>query len=67
MSEHYAPKGISFWDARSERLMLLVTEGGFAGWLCYRGAEGQWVTLRQATEEDRQAIGARLGGTSHDH
>ena len=58
----YEPKGIEFYDAISGRQMLLVAEGeSFAGWLCYRHPDGQWVSLRKATNEDR----AKLESAQH--
>lgn len=53
----YEPHGIRFFDAVSNREMILVADGEpFAGWLCYRHPDGQWVTLRKATEEDRNNL-----------
>jgi hypothetical protein len=58
MPETYTPKGRHFYDGASEREMLLVEDpdSGFDGWLCYKGAEGQWVTLRRATDADRAVL-----------
>ena len=52
--EIWEPQGTRFWDAASDREMLLVDEPerDFDGWLCYRHPDGQWVSLRKATEED---------------
>lgn len=54
----YEPEGIRFYDGATGREMLLVADGSpsFAGWLCYRHPDGQWVTLRKATAEDRAAV-----------
>jgi hypothetical protein len=50
---HYEPKGFAFFDAASGRDMLLVAQGeAYAGWVCYKHPDGQWVTLRKATESD---------------
>ncbi len=56
-SEPYEPKGTRFHDAISNRNMLLVSEGHMRGWLCYRHPDGQWVTLRKATDDDLRALG----------
>lgn len=57
----YEPKGIQFFDAISNRQMLLVAEGEpFAGWLCYRHPDGQWVSLREATNADRAKLASAL-------
>lgn len=59
-SEHYEPKGLRFLDRATNREMILVGEGEhYAGWLCYRHPDGQWVTLREATEADRAALTAQ--------
>lgn len=59
MSEPYEPRGVRFFDRRSGREMILVQEPGsdFDGWLCYRHPDGQWVSLREATADDRRALG----------
>ena len=58
VSDHYEPKGVRFFDRASGRHMLLVQDpgSGFDGWLCWRHPDGQWVTLRLATSEDREAV-----------
>jgi hypothetical protein len=57
MATPYEPKGVRFYDVVSKRELLLVAEGEpYAGWLCYRHPDGQWVTLRKATEDDRDRI-----------
>jgi hypothetical protein len=53
---HPEPPGMKFFDAGSEREMILVTGGWCAGWLCYQHPGGQWVTLREATPEDRRKV-----------
>jgi hypothetical protein len=53
----YEPKGVRFFDGASRREMLLVDDGErYGGWLCYRHPDGQWVTLRKATDDDRARI-----------
>ncbi len=57
MLEHYEPKGVRFDDAASGRDMLLVNDrSSFDGWVCCRHPDGQWITLRRATDEDQAAI-----------
>lgn len=56
MSDNYEPEGIRFYD-RSRGEMILITEGHLKDWLCYRHPDGQWVTLREATEADKTALG----------
>ena len=48
----YSPPGILFIDLLSGREMKLVTGGDYKGWIVYRHPDGQWVTLRKATQKD---------------
>ncbi len=52
----YDPKGTRFYDKASGREMKYVTEGHAKGWIVYKHPDGQWVTLRKATEEDLLAL-----------
>lgn len=55
----WEPEGIRFINLQSGQELLLVADGQpHAGWLCYRHREGQWVTLREATHEDLDALRA---------
>ena len=56
----YEPKGTRFFDAATNRQMLFVQDKdhSFDGWLCYRHPDGQWVTLRKATDDDIARIKA---------
>ncbi len=57
---NYEPKGRRFFDTASNREMILVAEGEkFAGWLCYRHPDGQWVSLRKATQDDLVKLESR--------
>jgi len=60
LSSNYLPAGRVFYDVRSGRTMILVEEPGyvFDGWLCYKHPDGQWVSLRKVTEDDRARINA---------
>ena len=49
-------EGIRFCDASSSRERLLVEEGPYKGWLCYKHPDGQWVTLREATKDEIATI-----------
>lgn len=51
----FEPCGIRFYD-KNYGEMVLVTKGEYIGWLCYRHADGQFVTLRKATDEDKKAL-----------
>lgn len=57
----YQPKGLRFFDLASGLEMLLVADGEpFSGWICYRHPDGQWVTHRRATEDDRKRLNAEI-------
>ena len=57
----YEPKGLRFFDKASGREMLHVTEeGDWCDWICYRHSDGQWVSMREATAEDREVIARAL-------
>ncbi len=48
----YEPEGLKFYDRASRREMMLVRAGPASGWLLYRHPDGQWVTLRKASDDD---------------
>ena len=49
----YEPEGFRFYDMARQCEMLLVAEGEpYAGMLCWRHPDGQWVTMREATAAD---------------
>lgn len=54
----YEPKGMVFWS-KGKSIMLVSDEEpreSLRGWLLYRHPDGQWVTLRKATNSDLQAV-----------
>ena len=55
----WEPPGLRFFDNASKREMLLVYDDApqWAGWLFWRHPDGQWVSLRKATTDDRLRIG----------
>lgn len=52
----FTPDGFQFRDSSDGQNKILVTKGAYEGWICYQHPDGQWVTLRKATEEDKQKI-----------
>ena len=61
--------GLTFFDQVSGRDMRYVypdTPHWAAGWLLYRHPEGQWVTLRRATEEDVARLSSAVVTAHHD-
>ena len=57
MEKPFEPVGFRFIDAHYGQLVF-VEEGAFKDWLCYRHPDGGWVSLREATEQDREKIAA---------
>ena len=45
------PDAIEFYDAASNRQMMLGTWGD-EKWVFYKHPDGQWVSLRKATDDD---------------
>lgn len=66
----YTPKGIEFIDLHSGRQMLLVSEEeeqvSWRGWIMWRHPDGQWVSLRKATADDRLRIALNPPPPQHD-
>lgn len=64
------PTGVEFYDAASGRTMKYVypdTKHWTAGWLLYRNpGDGQWVTLRKATEDDIARITKQIVKAHHE-
>lgn len=51
--------GLEFYDAARQRTMKYVypdTPHWTAGWILYKHPDGQWVTLRKATDADIAAV-----------
>ena len=67
MSKPYEPKSATrFYDLAYQRNMLLNhDEGEWYGWLFWQHSDGQWVSLRKATDEDRRAINAAISNAHH--
>ena len=64
---HYEPKGIKFYSQSRKQDMMFCTEEGhsFYQWILYRHPDGQWVSLRKATAQDRQQLSAALIKSYH--
>ena len=50
-----------FYDQASERQMLLKKWHDDNLWLFYKHPDGQWVSLRKATDDDLFALGYEQG------
>ncbi len=63
--ETFQPVGLRFYSQSMHREMMLVTEGDFSGWIVYKHPDGQWVTLRKATESDRTDLANAMSRAHH--
>ena len=66
-TNNYEPSGTRF-RAHGKEMMLVLTDEprkDLHGWLLYRHADGQWVTLRKATDQDINAISAAVVAAHH--
>lgn len=56
--------GIEFYDAATGRTMKYAypeeENGGWGGWLFFKHPDGQWVSLRKATDDDLGLINAAV-------
>lgn len=61
--------GLEFYDAASQRTMKYVypdTKHWAAGWILYKHPDGQWVTLRKASDVDIEALNGAVIRAHHD-
>ncbi len=65
MSESYEPKGYKFYSQTRRQEMMVVYEGEWKDWLCYKHPDGQWVSLRKATQSDLAELGNALVKAHH--
>ena len=56
MEDQPITAGVWFWDMASGQEMLYAKAGPFAGWILYRHPDGQFVTLRRATDDDERKL-----------
>lgn len=60
--------GINFWSAtRKQEMRYLYPDSGheWAGWILYRHPDGQWVSLRKATDRDIAELSAAVSKAHH--
>lgn len=55
LEPRYEPAGIRFVD-KNRGVMLLITEGEYKDWVCFKHPDGQWVTERKATDDERATL-----------
>lgn len=64
---NYKPFGVEFF-ANGREMMLVYPEEpreSLRGWLLYKHHDGQWVTLREATDADKAAINKAVVEAHH--
>lgn len=61
------PGGLKFFDVATNREMVLIYHDAWAGWIAYKHPDGQWVTLRKATDDDIARINGAVSAAHHDH
>jgi hypothetical protein len=64
----FNPPGIEFYDINSGRTMTYVypdTKHWSAGWILFKNHDGQWVTLRKATDADIATINKSVVAAHH--
>lgn len=65
---HFDVTGLKFFDGATKREMKYVypdTPHWSAGWILFKHPDGQWVTLRKATEGDIKRINQAVIGAHH--
>lgn len=64
MSPNYEPPGVHLVYATGLEI-ILVDSGPYEGWICFRHADGGWVTLRKATPLDILVIELAKNGLEY--
>jgi hypothetical protein len=60
--------GLEFYEAKTRKQMKYVypdSEHWARGWILYKHPDGQWVTLRKATQDDIDRISAAVVEAHH--
>ena len=55
LAPRYEPGGIRFTDAH-QGAMLLITDGDYKDWVCYKHPDGQYVTQRKVTADEKATL-----------
>jgi hypothetical protein len=58
MSDHYDPPGLNF-EVNGKQMKYCYPDcprESLRGWILYKHPDGQWVTLRKATDDDIRRI-----------
>jgi hypothetical protein len=59
------PKGYEFYDIKSQRIMMIIYEGEWKDWIAYKHPDGQWVSLRKATNDDWHKLARAMSKALH--
>lgn len=59
MNAEFKPEGFEFLD-KNRGPVIFIQKGPWTGWLAYQHPDGQWVSLRLATQEDMDTIRQRM-------
>jgi hypothetical protein len=60
--------GIDFWSsARRQEMRYLYPDSGhpWSGWIVFKHPDGQWVSLRKATDRDITELSAAVSAAHH--
>lgn len=52
MNENFEPAGVKFFSVSRNQECMLCQSGAWSGWILYKHPDGQWVSLRKATDKD---------------
>lgn len=61
----FEPKGLKFYSQSRKQKMMLISDGPHKDWLAYQHPDGQWVSLRKATNADRAEIDNAIVSAHH--
>jgi hypothetical protein len=65
--ENANPPGLTFeFDGKTMRYFYPDAPHPLAGWIVWKHPEGQWVTLRKATDDDIARINAAVSKAHHE-
>ena len=60
----FKPTGVEFYDNDSKREMMWIynEDEPWADWIFYKHPDGQWVSLRKISEQEKQILLKLLHG-----
>lgn len=62
------PKGFKFYSQSMKKQMMLVQDeaSSWNGWIVYKHPDGQWVSLRKATDADHLELANAVSKAHHE-